>query len=66
MTETAISRIEKRRDDLAEWLDSEAPHDVEGQAHLDEGSVERTWWHYGYLVAMKDILALLGSEKPRH
>lgn len=30
---------------------------VEEQKHLDEGSEARTYWHYGYGMAILDILA---------
>jgi len=26
------------------------------QKHLDTCSIERIYWHYGYLIALKDIL----------
>jgi len=29
------------------------------QRHLDEGSDERTYWHYGYASALKDVIAIL-------
>lgn len=66
-TRTALSDIEQRRDDLMDWLQRDAAHHVKDQSHLDEGSVEQAYWHYGYLVAMKDVLALLGNTStPRH
>jgi len=32
---------------------------AEDQKHLDDGSDERVYWHYGYVTAMKDILNLI-------
>jgi len=29
------------------------------QRHLDEGTTERTYWHYGYASALKDVLGIL-------
>ncbi|MBI1814112.1 MAG: hypothetical protein HYR72_03975 [Deltaproteobacteria bacterium] len=31
------------------------------QRHCEEGTVERAYWHYGYAVAIKDVLDLLQS-----
>ena len=32
------------------------------QAHLDAGTSEQAYWHYGYAVALQDVLALLGGS----
>lgn len=29
------------------------------QHHLDEGTPERAYWHYGYYVALVDVLQIL-------
>ena len=35
------------------------------QLHLDEGTSERTYFHYGYCIALKDALSLiLNMEQP--
>lgn len=57
----ATALLEKRRDDTAEWLRDTAPECSREQKHLDEGTEARTYWHYGYLMALKDALALLGG-----
>jgi nucleoside 2-deoxyribosyltransferase len=31
------------------------------QRHLDAGTDERTYWHYGYASALKDIVRILQS-----
>lgn len=67
ITRTALADIERRRDDLVEWLQRYAARDIEDQRHLDEGSSEQAYWHYGYLKAIEDVLALLGNAStPRH
>lgn len=42
----------KRRDSLLE----EAKSKCGDQRHLDADTLERNYWHYGYAVAIKDIL----------
>lgn len=56
---TEIEKIEGRIRDLRGWLDANAPHCLAEQKHLEEGSHERVYWHYGYMVALRDTLALL-------
>ena len=57
--------IERRIANLTEWLNENCPNCGDEQRHLDEGTVERQYWHYGYLVALRDIRKLLGlDEKP--
>lgn len=33
------------------------------QKHLIVGSPERVYWHYGYLMALKDVVAKLGGPQ---
>ena len=55
--------LRKRRADLETWLRENAPNaDVE-QRHLDAHSSEQAYWNYGYLVALKDVLALLSKRQ---
>jgi hypothetical protein len=58
-----ISALEQRADDLQEWLKKNAPGVFAEQKHLDEGSPERAYWHYGYLVAVRDIYRLLTGQR---
>ena len=59
--------IERRIGSLAAWLARHAPFCVREQAHLDDGTRERAYWHYGYLVAMADMRAELrnGRRAPK-
>ena len=60
-----ISAVEKRATDLRDWLQKTAPDCLTEQKHLDENSQERVYWHYGYMVALRDVLRLLtDSETP--
>ncbi|HLY97684.1 MAG TPA: hypothetical protein VKT33_01320 [Candidatus Angelobacter sp.] len=58
-----ISAIEKRIRELSEWLKNNAGNAPAEQRHLDEGSQERIYWHYGYMVALKDMLRFMTGEK---
>jgi hypothetical protein len=60
-----ISAVEKRVSELSEWIQKNAPEAPTEQKHLDEGTQERAYWNYGYMVALRDVLRLLtGAERP--
>src|SRR5579875_1029237 len=54
------ARRPNRRDGL---VASAACGQIEQQAHLDDGSSERAYWRYGYLVALPDVRQLLRRIK---
>jgi hypothetical protein len=54
-----LEAIERRITNMSEWLRENSPYCFHDQKHLDEDTVERTYWHYGYLVALKDVRRLL-------
>jgi hypothetical protein len=58
-----IGALEKRASDLQDWLKENAPEVFAEQKHLDEDSQERVYWHYGYLVAVRDIYRLLTGQR---
>jgi len=58
-----ISVIEKRIRDTSAWLEKHGGSCISEQKHLDEGSQERIYWHYGYLIALKDMLHFLTGER---
>jgi hypothetical protein len=47
--------------EIGEWLKTNAPTAGDEQKHLDEGSEARAYWHYGYMVALRDIRKLLSN-----
>jgi hypothetical protein len=59
-----LSAVERRIKDTAEWLKKNGGNFSSEQKHLDEGSQERIYWHYGYLVALKDMMRFLTGEAP--
>lgn len=55
-------RLEERCNALRYWLKRESPDCFEEQKHLEEGNPERVHWHYGYMVALRDVLRLFTEE----
>lgn len=54
-------QIDKRIKDTEKFLKENCPEVGEEQKHLDNG-IERNYWHYGYLVAMKDVLRWINKQ----
>ena len=44
---------------MSRQLGEEAPDCEVSQKHLDVGTVERAYWHYGYICGARDVLALV-------
>ncbi len=57
-----IEAISDKAGALRRWLAENAPGLESAQNHLDAGTVEQLYWHYGYLSALNDILSLFDSE----
>jgi hypothetical protein len=57
----AIGKLRKRAEETATYLRQTFPEVTEQQRHLDDGSPERAYWHFGYLMALRDALKLLGK-----
>ena len=65
MMEDEWEKIKKREKDLTEYLREQHPECFKEQRHTDKGTQERVYWHYGYLIAIRDILALFnGPDTP--
>ena len=58
--------IRERIGKLEAWLAQHGGDCDQEQAHLDEGSRERAYWHYGYLSALRDVLRLLDGPVASH
>jgi hypothetical protein len=58
-----ISDLERRADHLLAWLEGYAPDSLIEKKHLAEGSSERAYWHYGYMVAVRDVLRFLTDSE---
>jgi hypothetical protein len=61
-----LSLLRRRRDNIRDWLDEEAPYTEADQRHLDTDSLERAYWHHGYQAALTDVLDLLTSADQRY
>ncbi len=57
-----IQAISDKADALARWLTANAPSVEASQKHLEEGTIEQAYWHYGYVCAIRDILAIVDIE----
>lgn len=55
--------IDERIDGLTDWLMANCPQCTHEQSHLDAGTRERAYWHYGYLMALRDIRDLLEGSR---
>ncbi len=55
--------LEKRIAPMSRWLAQHAPYCATDQAHLDEGTRERAYWHYGYVVALTDVRDVLRNGR---
>lgn len=62
-TPPSFESLAQRERVLSEWLKKNHPEVVAEQKHLDEGSVERAYWHYGYMVALRDVMRLLTTSE---
>lgn len=54
-----ISDLQLRVEQLRDWLNKNAPECFADQKHTHEDTQERVYWHYGYMVALRDALRLL-------
>ena len=58
-----FEEVRERADELAEWI-SESSADLVGeQRQLQVGSREHAYWHYGYMVALRDILRFMADSR---
>ena len=59
---TVDEALDRRINALAEWLEENVP-EIDEQLQLDDGSRERAYWHYGYLMALRDLRDLLHGRR---
>ena len=57
--ESAEDRLRRRIAGIDAWLREQGVDVKQEQAHTQEGTKERLYWHYGYMVALRDVLKLL-------
>ena len=59
-----LTPLIERTKGINKWLIEVRPTCFAEQRHLHEGTVERAYWHYGYMVALSDALRILTGESP--
>ena len=59
-----IKVVQDRIEALRGWLRANGRGCSVEQKHLNKGSQERIYWHYGYMVALRDVLHLLTVDQP--
>ena len=53
-----------RAEGIKQWLEeTDGCACQEKQLHTTEGTSERIYWHYGYMVALRDVLRLLEDKR---
>lgn len=58
-------RIDERLAGIVQWIEENAPEIMDEQKHLNAGSAERAYWHYGYAIALRDIRKCLAGKNSR-
>lgn len=59
-----LVRFSDRAQGIKRWLKENGGACFEEQLHLNEGTQERVYWHYGYMAALSDVLCMLTGERP--
>jgi len=54
--------IRRRIIQLESWLREQGIDVQAEQAHLNKDSRERLYWHYGYLMGLRDVINALRRE----
>ncbi len=52
-----IQAIVDKANALDRWLSEHVPYVETSQKHLDPATIEQAYWHYGYVCALRDVLA---------
>jgi hypothetical protein len=60
---STIEKIAERIAGIEEYLRRQKTDVKNEQAHLQEGSRESLYWHYGYMVALKDMQKQAARDK---
>jgi|APIni6443716594_1056825.scaffolds.fasta_scaffold6269207_1 hypothetical protein len=56
--------LEERLATLELLMGEQASSVIREQRHLDANSPERVYWHYGYLMALRNVLATITGRNP--
>lgn len=62
MSNSSVMRLlAKRQSEVSEWLENESPYTMFDQRHLESGTSEQAYWHFGYVSAINDVMRLLSE-----
>ena len=53
--------MRERKDALSNWIRENGESCFNEQLHLEADSSERLYWHYGYLMALRDLINQLST-----
>lgn len=59
MSKSTYADLASRIEQLDAWLEDNAPYVQFDQQHLDGGSLAQAYFHLGYRMALRDVLARL-------
>jgi hypothetical protein len=59
---SAQSLVERRIAELGRWLAEQSVDVREERSHLDQGSRDRLYWHYGYFIGLQEALKVLTAR----
>src|SRR5262249_55507684 len=54
-----LEKFSERVEGIERWLREHHAGEIKSARHLDEGTAERAYWHFGYAAALKDALRLI-------
>ena len=57
-----MEAIDEKIAGLTRWLSENAPYCESAQKHLDQGTPEQAYWHYGYLCALRDVVSVIQQK----
>jgi hypothetical protein len=56
-----LAKMSEQEVALTRWV-AEHRDAIDSHAHLKEGSVQRTYWMYGQLIAIREAMNLIQAE----
>lgn len=57
-----VGTLNSKKSNTLEWLNENHPNIFNEQKHLDKDSIEQLYWHYGYYIALKDIIKKIEKD----
>jgi hypothetical protein len=59
---SAEALVRARIEELGKWLSAQGVNVADDRAHIDQGSRDRLYWHFGYLIGLQEALKVLTSR----